>query len=57
MSQKLKVLVASRSADALRILGASLKGVHAFECTTRLISNGHTDPLHDAHQCLRMTHG
>ena len=49
MSQKLKVLVASRSADALRTLGAALKGVDSLECTTRLISNGHTDPLHDAH--------
>ena len=49
MSQKLKVLVASRSADALRVLGAALKGVDGLECTTRLISNGHTDPLHDAH--------
>jgi pilus assembly protein CpaE len=49
MSQKLKILVASRSADALRVLGSALKGVSGLECTTRLISNGHTDPLHDAH--------
>lgn len=48
MSQKLKVLVASRSAEALRILGASLDSVRDIACTTRLISNGHTDPLHDA---------
>lgn len=49
MHQKLKVLVASRSAEALRILGSSLEDVSALDCTTRLISNGHTDPLHGAH--------
>lgn len=49
MAQKLKVLVASRSAEALRVLGASLEGLRDIACTTRLISNGHTDPLHDAH--------
>jgi pilus assembly protein CpaE len=49
MSQKLKVLIASRSAEALRILGASFERVSNVACTTRLISNGHTDPLHDAH--------
>jgi pilus assembly protein CpaE len=48
MNRKLKVLVASRSAEALRILGACLEGVRDVACTTRLISNGHTDPLHDA---------
>jgi len=48
MSGKLKVLVASRSAEALRILSASLEGVGGIVCTHRLISNGHTDPLHDA---------
>lgn len=48
MSRKLKVLVASRSAEALRILEASLEGVADIDCTSRLISNGHTDPLHDA---------
>jgi len=49
MSQKLKVLLASRSAEALRILGASLAGAKDVACITRLISNGHTDPLHDVH--------
>ena len=49
MHQKLKVLVASRSAEALRILGASLEGVASVACTARLISNGHTDPLHNVH--------
>src|SRR5687767_12146503 len=48
MSRKLKVLVASRSAEALRILAASLEGLPQVTFTTRLISNGHTDPLHDA---------
>lgn len=48
MSRKLKVLVASRSAEALRILGASLEGLPQVSFTTRLINNGHTDPLHDA---------
>lgn len=48
MSRKLKVLVASRSAEALRILGASLEGIDHIACTSRLISNGHSDPLHDA---------
>lgn len=49
MSQKLRVLVASRSADALKLLSGCLAGVSGIACTTRLISNGHTDPLHDAH--------
>jgi pilus assembly protein CpaE len=48
MSRKLRVLVASRSAEALRILTASLAGIDHIACTSRLISNGHTDPLHDA---------
>jgi len=49
MAQKLKVLLASRSAEALRHLSASLAGAKDLACTTRLISNGHTDPLHDVH--------
>jgi pilus assembly protein CpaE len=48
MTRKLKVLVASRSAEALRILSASLEGLPNIAPTSRLISNGHTDPLHDA---------
>lgn len=47
MTHTLKVLVASRSAEALRILGTSLERVPGIACTTRLVSNGHTDPLHD----------
>jgi pilus assembly protein CpaE len=49
MSKMLKVLVASRSRDSLRVLGQALEGVKDIACTTRLISNGHTDPLRDAH--------
>lgn len=48
MVQKLKVLIAGRSAEALRVLNASLAGAAGMSVTTRLISNGHTDPLHDA---------
>lgn len=48
MPQKLKVLIASRSAEALRVLEASLAGAPGLAVTTRLISNGHTDPLYDA---------
>lgn len=49
MAQKLKVLLASRSAEALRHLSTSLASAKDVVCTTRLISNGHTDPLHDVH--------
>jgi pilus assembly protein CpaE len=48
MNRKLRILVASRSAEALRLLTASLEGMPDVACTSRLISNGHTDPLHDA---------
>ena len=47
MAQKLRVLLASRSAEALRLLSAGLSSARDISCTTRLISNGHTDPLHD----------
>jgi pilus assembly protein CpaE len=49
MARKLRVLLASRSAEALRLLSASLADVKDVACTTRLISNGHTDPLFDVH--------
>jgi len=45
----LKVLVASRSSAALRALAEGLEGIREITCTTRLISNGHTDPLHGVH--------
>jgi pilus assembly protein CpaE len=46
MTHKLKVLLASRSAEALKRLEASLAGASGIAISTRLISNGHTDPLH-----------
>jgi pilus assembly protein CpaE len=49
MAQKLRVLLASRSAAALELLSASLAGAKGLACTTRVISNGHTDPLFDLH--------
>lgn len=49
MAHKLKILLASRSAEALRHLSASLEGAKDLTCSTRLISNGHTDPLHGVH--------
>jgi pilus assembly protein CpaE len=49
MTQKLKVLLASRSAEALKTLGAGLAGARGLDCSSRLISNGHTDPLHGIH--------
>lgn len=49
MAHKLRVLLASRSAEALKLLSASLAGARNLACTTRLISNGHTDPLFNFH--------
>jgi pilus assembly protein CpaE len=49
MAQKHRVLLASRSADALRVLSAGLADAANVMLSTRLISNGHTDPLHDIH--------
>jgi len=49
MALKHRVLLASRSADALRVLSASLASAPNVTLSTRLISNGHTDPLHDVH--------
>jgi pilus assembly protein CpaE len=46
MAHKLKVLLASRSAEALKRLEAGLAGAPGLAVTSRLISNGHTDPLH-----------
>ena len=47
MAQKLRVLLASRSSEALNVLSAGLAGVKDVAFSTRLISNGHTDPLFD----------
>ncbi len=49
MTQKLRVLLASRSAEALARLSECLAGARNFSCSTRLISNGHTDPLFNLH--------
>ena len=49
MAHTLKVLLASRSAEALKRLEASLSGAPGIAVSTRLISNGHTDPLHGLH--------
>lgn len=49
MTQKLRVLLASRSKEALGRLSASLAGAATMTCSTRLISNGHTDPLYGLH--------
>jgi pilus assembly protein CpaE len=46
MVHKLKVLLASRSAEALKRLEAGLARAPGLTVATRLISNGHTDPLH-----------
>jgi pilus assembly protein CpaE len=46
MNDRVRILVASRSQPALKALEAALGRRPEFECTFRLISNGHTDPLH-----------
>ena len=42
----IRVLIASRAAAPLRALQQCLAGHSKFEVHARLISNGHTDPLH-----------
>lgn len=49
MAQTFKVLLASRSAEALKRLEESLAGAPGVAVSTRLISNGHTDPMHGLH--------
>ena len=49
MAHKLKVLLASRSPEALKRLEGSLAAAPGLAVTSRLISNGHTDPLHGVH--------
>lgn len=46
MTDRIRVLVASRSQHALKALEAALSPREELDCTFRLISNGHTDPLH-----------
>jgi pilus assembly protein CpaE len=45
MSRTLKVLLAGRSKEALEALVADLAGAPGLACATRLIGNGHIDPL------------
>jgi len=42
-----RILIASRSAATLPVLAAALTGVPGIVCTTKIVSNGHPDPLHD----------
>jgi pilus assembly protein CpaE len=44
---KLTILLASRSLAALKALGACFANVPGVVCSTKLITNGHTDPLHN----------
>ena len=46
METTARILIASRSQSALHALQSCFKDHAAFECSTRLISNGHADPLH-----------
>jgi pilus assembly protein CpaE len=46
MNERIKLLVVSRSQPALQALHAALSERAELESTFRLISNGHTDPLH-----------
>ena len=43
---KLKILIAGRSELAVKRLSQSLSGHSEFVLTTRLLGNGHADPLH-----------
>ena len=45
MTQKLKVVVAGRSARALKPLADALSGAEEFACSTHLIGDGHADDL------------
>lgn len=47
MRTRLKVLLASRSAPALKALGASFVNIPDVDCVAKLVSNGHSDPLHN----------
>jgi pilus assembly protein CpaE len=50
MSDRIKILVVSRSQPSLRAIEAALSPRHDFDCTFKLISNGHTNPLHGVEQ-------
>jgi len=49
MVSRIKVLVASRSEAAADAVTAKLRDHGRFVVNTRVILNGHTDPLHDVH--------
>jgi pilus assembly protein CpaE len=46
MSDRIRILVVSRSQPPLRAIEAALSSRREFDCTYKLISNGHTNPLH-----------
>jgi pilus assembly protein CpaE len=46
---RIKVLVASRSETAADAVTVRLRNHRRFNVSTRVIVNGHTDPLHDVH--------
>ena len=50
MSERIKILVVSRSQPSLRAIEAVLSLRKEFDCSFRLISNGHTNPLHGVDQ-------
>jgi pilus assembly protein CpaE len=49
MVSRIKILVASRSEAAADAVTAKLRDHGRFVINTRVIVNGHTDPLHDVH--------
>lgn len=49
MVSRVKILVASRSESAADAVTAKLRHHGRFNVNTRVIVNGHTDPLHDVH--------
>lgn len=44
--QGLRLLISSRDAQALKDLQQACQSVHGLQISTRLVSNGHCDPLH-----------
>jgi pilus assembly protein CpaE len=49
MVSRIKILVASRSEAAANAVTAKLRMHGRFNVNTRVVVNGHTDPLHDVH--------
>jgi pilus assembly protein CpaE len=46
LRQGLRLLISSRDAQALKELQLACQSVHGLQISTRLVSNGHCDPLH-----------